>query len=170
MFLNIDNYLHSLNPMLITRATQSVCDRHHGMQGLPVQDKDGVNNHIKKVAQYFLLCQLLYCTTPQQPNYIHNILADVVEVCGGSRQLMRILNRFVTQHAETSRRNRIWNELPKHVFTVASVDNFDMLQSHSAVFCSEVTMEQLCSLFSQVVKSESILRRPLLISHPVGRV
>ena len=73
----------------------------------------------------------------------------MVEVCGGSRQLLRILNRlgctsspdthdrFVTQHAEARCQKQIWDEIPKNVFTVASVDNFDMLQSYSAVYCGD---------------------------------
>ena len=73
----------------------------------------------------------------------------MVEVCGGSRQLLRILNRlgcvsspdthdrFVTEHAQIKRQTNIWEEIPHNVFTVASVDNFDMLQSYSAVYCGD---------------------------------
>ena len=73
----------------------------------------------------------------------------MVEVCGGSRQLIRILNRlgcvsspdthdrFVTEHAQIKRQTSIWEEIPHNVFTVASVDNFDMLQSYSAVYCGD---------------------------------
>ena len=80
---------------------------------------------------------------------IHNMLADIVEVCGGSHQLIRILNRlgctsspdthdrFVTQHAEENVKRTIWDELPRNVFTIASVDNFDILQSYSVVFCGD---------------------------------
>ena len=76
-------------------------------------------------------------------------MADAVEVCSGSRQLLQILNRlgctsspdthdrFVTQHAEAQRSKSLWCELPKGVFTVASVDNFDMLQSYSIVYCGD---------------------------------
>lgn len=73
----------------------------------------------------------------------------MVEICGGSRQLLKILNRlgctgspdthdrFITQHAEAAHESNVWDELPKNVFTIASVDNFDMLQSHFAVFCGD---------------------------------
>ena len=78
---------------------------------------------------------------------MHDLLADTVEMCGGSRQLLRILNRlgctsspdthdcFVTHHAEVQHTRSIWDELPPAVFTIASVDNFDMLQSYVAVYC-----------------------------------
>ena len=80
---------------------------------------------------------------------IHNLLADVVEVCGGSRQLLKILNRigcvsssythdhFVTLQAELQRNKSIWEELSDKIFTIASTDNFDMLQSYASVYCGD---------------------------------
>ena len=85
----------------------------------------------------------------QRPTLFHNLLADLVEVCAGSRQLLVVLkrlgyvsspdthDRFVTQHAENARQTAIWDHLPKDVFTVTSVDNFDMLQSYAAVYCGD---------------------------------
>ena len=139
--LNIPKYLEGVSPLLmefIITATTTVRER---------QRSSDISKHVKMLRQYFILCLLLYCTNPKQPTHLHNLLADVVEVCGGSRQLLRVLNRlgcvsspdthdrFVTQHAEATRQTSIWNELPKDVFTVASADNFDKLQSYAAVYC-----------------------------------
>ena len=91
----------------------------------------------------------MFCTNPKSPSPIHDVIADIIEVCGGSRQLIRILNRlgccssadthdrFVTQHAMAQRQRTIWDNIPTNTFTIASVDNFDMLQSYSAVYCGD---------------------------------
>ncbi len=62
---------------------------------------------------------LLYCANPKRIIPVHNLLADVVEVCAGSRQLLKVLNtlgcvsspdthdRFVTKHAEVTRQKSI---------------------------------------------------------------
>ena len=68
-------------------------------------------------------------------------MADTVEVCGGSRYLIRVLNRLgisvaadthdrlVTEVAEKQKAKPVWTELPPDTFTVASTDNIDFLQS-----------------------------------------
>ena len=85
------------------------------------------SSHVKKVRQYFIICLLLHCTNPKQVLPTQNLLADVVEVCGGSRQFLKVLNRlgcvsspdthdrFVVLHAESQREKDtcIWDDLPK---------------------------------------------------------
>ena len=143
---SIDNEFKYINQLLlefIDSITATVRERKH-----PTLRKESeASKHLKKVRMYNILSLLQICANPTQPLVLHDLLADVVEVCGGSRQLLRILNRigcssspdshdrFVAQHADEERKRCLWDELSPTAFTVVSVDNFDMLQSHSAVYC-----------------------------------
>ena len=46
-------------------------------------------------------------------------------------------DRFVTQHAMVQCQAAIWDNIPSNAFAIASVDNFGMLQSYSAVYCGD---------------------------------
>ena len=95
--LNVNEELNNINPLLLqflTSITTTVRDR-------------GYRTHLKSS----FLNQLKFCTNPKKPTPIHDLIADVVEFCGGLRLLISILNRlgcvsspdthdrFVTQHA-----------------------------------------------------------------------
>ena len=146
---NIDQCLKAVDPLLtefIVLATRTVREQYR--PSLATKEETTAS-HAKKVRQYFILCLLLYCTNPKQTLPIHNLLADTVEVCGGSRQLLKILNRlgcvsspdthdrFVAFHAESQRDKDIWDDIPNNIFTIATTDNFDMLQSYAAVYCGD---------------------------------
>ena len=46
-------------------------------------------------------------------------------------------DQFVTQDTDEKRKRSTWDHLQDDTFTVASVDNFDMLQSHASVHCGD---------------------------------
>jgi hypothetical protein len=78
----------------------------------------------------------MYTANPLKPKILHNILTEIIEVCGGSRQLIKTFNRLgCTSSPDTHEQGEIdiWSQLSPTSFTIASVDNFNMLQTHSAV-------------------------------------
>ena len=78
-------------------------------------------------------------------------------VCGGSRKLLKTLNRvgatcsadthdqFVTSIAGMQRKTTVWDDLSSDVFTVVSADNFDLLQSHAGMYCGDQHGSYHCS-------------------------
>lgn len=137
---SLQEFSDSIDPQLkdfIGIATETVRKQQH-------QNTHNVSqlyDHTKNVHQLFILRILMYCANPKGPTPLHNILADVIETNGGSRQFIRILNcigyvsspdthdRFVTMHAEEQREKNIWTQISPCLFTVASVDNFDVTKS-----------------------------------------
>ena len=145
---NIDKFISSIDPAIwqwIVTTTQSVRESH----SITLSSKTPLAVHTKKVRQLFILCLLFYSVNPLCCTPIHILLAEAVEVCNGSRKLLNILNRlgvtcsedthdrFVTMKAELQKKMHVWDSMDSHVFTLATVDNFDMLQSHSAVYCGD---------------------------------
>ena len=97
--------------------------------GVPDESEDIL---VKKLRQYYIICLISYCTNIQTPTAIHILLAETIEMCGGSQKLMKLCNqfgisssvdtheRYVTEIVEMQRKQTLWNSLPKNYFTVAS--------------------------------------------------
>lgn len=141
-YTSLTGLINNTDTRLITflkLATQSVRERHASQCIEPLE-----SSNLSKIAT--LVCLLITCTNAKQLTPIHNILADIIETCGGSRELIGILNRmgfvsspdshdrFVTFHAEAERDKHLWTKISPSVVTVASVDNFHMLQTHSDIY------------------------------------
>ena len=141
-YTSLTGLINNTDTRLITYlklATQSVRERRASQCIEPLE-----SSNLSKIAT--LVCLLITCTNAKQLTPIHNILADIIETCGGSCELIRILNRmgfvsspnshdrFVTFHAEAEQDKHLWTKISPSVVTVASVDNFDMLQTHSAIY------------------------------------
>ena len=130
------------------------------------------DDHLKSVRKYFIICTLLFTTNPTCATTMHHLVADTVEVNGGTRNLIRVLNRLgvsvasdthdrlVTDVAESQRATPIWSELSPNTFTIASTDNIDFLQSHATVYCGDQTRSYHATTV-QVVQPVPSLQLPI---------
>ena len=99
---SISECLQNVDPLLVKfllTATSTARERQHCH----------INEQTKLAHTFFIICLLQFSTNRKQPTFFHHLLSDVVEVCSGSHQLMRILgcvslpdthDRFVTEHAQ----------------------------------------------------------------------
>ena len=72
----------------------------------------------------------------------------------------------MTQHAEARRNHTVWDELSRGIFTIASIDNFDMLQSYAVVYCGN----QNCSYHGtmlQLVQYDTTITYPSISSSQI---
>lgn len=72
----------------VCRLTQTVYERRGQTSEL-----SRLSAHVKKVRRTYLLSVILFCTNNQCCIPLHLVLADVIEACGGSTDLLSILNR-----------------------------------------------------------------------------
>ena len=85
---NIEEQINNINPslwMFIKSITRTMKQR----VGVPDESEDIL---VKKLRQYYIICLILYCTNIQTPTAIHILLAETIEMCGGSQRLMKLCN------------------------------------------------------------------------------
>ena len=94
----------------------------------------------------YLLSVILFIANSERFHPFHVLLADTVESCGGSTELITLLNRLgavssvdtLKRHIQTvsqvQKDEGVEKLLVKDAVTVASTDNIDFLQSHAAVY------------------------------------
>ena len=133
--LHITNYMDNINPELVAFIQQATKSETDNKYTKGKRDEKDNTVHVQKLHVFFTLTMLMYMTN-KKPMVIHNLLADVVEVCGGSRTILRILNRlgcvsspdthdrFVTSQAKKQRNTELWTELSDKVLSIPSTDNF----------------------------------------------
>lgn len=88
--LDIAQYMSCMDPRLLSffeTATQSVRTRCGA-------NSKSESSTTKNLRRQYLVCQIIFCTNPCCPTPLHYLLADEIEVCGGSQQLIGIFNRL----------------------------------------------------------------------------
>ncbi len=100
---------------------------------------------VRRTRQFFCTCALLFCSNSQCSFPIHTLLTDIIESCGGSTRLIKIINRLgICASADTNSRciqygvkkleqQGIHSSYPRNTFTVASADNLDFIHSYVRV-------------------------------------
>ncbi len=89
-WLDIDQLIQETNPHVweaICSLTRSVSERRG-------TTKNVSSSHTKKVRRFFLLSALLFCTDERCSMPLHTLLTDLVDSQGGTKVLVKILNRF----------------------------------------------------------------------------
>ena len=127
----------------VCKLTQSVNER----KGRSASVKEtSFAGHIKHLRRAYLVSLILFITSSECNFPFHVVLSDIIESCGGSTELITILNRFgIVSSVETLKRTillvsqdrkaaGVKSLLVDKAFTVASADNVDFLQSNAAVY------------------------------------
>ena len=141
--VDIDEYARSMNRQLSTfieLVTKSV----HSRSGVTSNSEVSIT---KKVCRLFIACLLIFCTNPSCATPLHYLMADAIEVCGGSRQLMKLFNKlgavvssdtydkFVVAQSNVHKEHSMWQYLNPDSLSIATVDNFDKQSQHAMVNC-----------------------------------
>ena len=112
-----------------------------------VQPQSQFHVHIKKLRISYILCTVLFCATNGHCSTpLHLLLTDFIDACGGSANLILVLNRLggaasldsLNRHmcavALQRKAKGLLRDINSRAFTIASTDNIDFLQSHASVY------------------------------------
>ena len=135
--IDIDRCIDSVDPEL----WDAIC-----LLTKPIKE-EAKPNSIRRVRRFYCLCVLLFCTNSCCSFPIHTLLTDIIECCGGSQRLIKLLNRLgVCASSETHRRymqyqierlseNGPMTRYPTNTLTFFSIDNLDFIHSFARVYC-----------------------------------
>ena len=148
--LEIDRLVQAVDPVVwdtICILTQSTTERHKKPSSQSESSKT-----IKKIRRLFLLCQIMFCIDNTCYMPFHVLAADLIDSCGGSSELIKILNRLgvcvsndtllrhIQQKVQESVSKGILQGLDPHILTLFTMDNIDFLQSRPG-FCWKPTTQ-----------------------------
>ena len=150
--VDIDRLVSEIDPQLwafITSITRSISERKG--YNVKTNQPETLAYHVKKVRCLFCLCTLMFCADDRCSVPFHTLISDTIESCGGSTQLIRILNRLgVCSSADTLARSiqsRVQErekkgpeqDCARNAPTLISTDNIDFQHSYARVFCGKQT-------------------------------
>ena len=93
--IDIDQCIESIDPEL----WEAVC-----LITKPIKEETKPNP-TRRIRRFYCLCALLFCTNSSCSFPIHTLLTDLIECCGGSLCLIKLLNHLgVCASSETHRR------------------------------------------------------------------
>ena len=152
--LDIDTLVSAELWAFIKSVTQSISECRG--RNVKANQPDTLQHHVKQVRCLFCLCTIMFCTDDRCSVPFHTLITDTIESCGGSTQLIRILNRLgvcsstdtLTRHIQCKVKEREERgpeqDCARKVSTIISADNIDFQHSYARIFCKEVAdMEQL---------------------------
>ena len=128
---------------LVTKLTQSVNERKRRSASVNETSLSGRIKHLRRAS---LVSLILFITNSECNFPFHVVLSDIVESCGGSTELMTILNRLgivasieraIHSVSQDRKSAGVKSLMVERAFTVASADNVDFLQSNAAVYSGD---------------------------------
>ena len=105
----------------------------------------------RKMQCLYCLCVLIFATDSNCSARMHILLADAIEANGGSKELIKVMNRVgavasndtLQRHIESVSIYRLQkgltHELNLNALAILSVDNIDFLQSYAFLYTGDVS-------------------------------